>query len=97
MKKRAQEYRFNLEVHTREAIERKFQCPATMETALTGPETGQRTIFKFELHDPAKTIVYAWNEPREYDWAPPKVIMVPANAEVTSEIAALEFQARSVS
>lgn len=97
MNKRQPEYRFDLELHTRETVERKFQCSARLETALTDEETGGRTVMKFALTDAAKTIVYAWGEPREQDWAPPKVIIVPASAEVNSEAAAIEFQGRAIS
>jgi hypothetical protein len=65
MKKRQPEYRFDPEQHAKEEVARRFQCAANTETALTGPQTGQRTVFLFELADEARTKVYAWNEKRE--------------------------------
>lgn len=92
--KRQPEYRFNLEQHTKEAIERKYQCEAKMQEAMTGtvPKIGVVTLFKFDLKDAARTIVYAWNEPREQAWAPPKT-MIFSETEMTSGVAGIEFLA----
>lgn len=92
---RDQQYMLDPERHARAEVERKFGCSATLQTALTGPQTGERTVMLFSLSDPARGDVYAWNEQREgMPWAPPKVIIVPVTADVNSEIAAIESQAK---
>ena len=80
------------EQHAREAVERRFGCSATLETALTAPATRGYTVMLFQLNNPDRAKVYAWVQPREEPPWIPTVVIVPASAEVSSETAAVESQ-----
>src|SRR4051812_35730527 len=74
----------NPEQYLTEAIERKYGHPETAQEALTGAETGGKTIFLFEVGDSTKTEVYAWLGAREaHPWLP-KVFMTPKSSTVNS-------------
>lgn len=95
MKKHQPEYRLEPEQHVRIAVERRFGCSATLETALTAPETRGHTVMLFQLANPDRAKVYAWVQSREDNPLIPTVVIVPASAEVSSENAAVESQTKT--
>lgn len=95
MKKKQPEYRFDPERHVRGAVERKFGCSARLVTAVMAPGTRGHTVMLFQLDNPESSKVYGWVQTRqEHPWIP-TVVIVPASAEVSSEVAAAESQSKT--
>jgi hypothetical protein len=75
--KRQLQYAIDEEQFSRDALELKYGRPANMCESACGPETGERTIFLFQITDPEGTQAYAWARPRRSEpWVPEFITVV---------------------
>ena len=79
-------YRFDHERYIKDAIEREFGHPATMQEGGDCQEMGGQWVYMVELSDPSKTEVFAWLKF-------PKVLMEPKGSNVTCAADALRLHA----